>query len=42
LEFSDLPKTISGKIGRAELRVIERGRSPAERRPREFFEEDCR
>ncbi|MFN7996775.1 MAG: AMP-binding protein [Bryobacteraceae bacterium] len=40
LEFSDLPKTISGKIRRAELRIIERNRSPAERRPREFFEED--
>jgi acetyl-CoA synthetase len=41
LEFSDLPKTISGKIRRAELRIIEHDRSPAERRPREFFEEDC-
>ena len=40
LEFSDLPKTISGKIQRAELRVIERDRSPAERRPQEFFEDD--
>jgi acetyl-CoA synthetase len=40
LEFSDLPKTISGKIRRAELRVIERDRNPAERRVREFFEED--
>ena len=38
LEFSDLPKTISGKIRRAELRIIERDRSPAERRPQEFFE----
>ena len=40
LEFSDLPKTISGKIRRAELRIIERDRSPAERRRHEFFEED--
>jgi acetyl-CoA synthetase len=40
LEFSDLPKTISGKIRRAELRSIERDRNPAERRPHEFFEED--
>ncbi len=40
LEFSDLPKTISGKIRRAELRIIERDRSPAERRPQEFFEQD--
>ena len=41
LEFSDLPKTISGKIRRAELRIIERDRSP-ERRPQEFFEQDFR
>ncbi len=40
LEFSDLPKTISGKIRRAELRTIERRRNPAERRPHEFFDED--
>ena len=41
LEFSDLPKTISGKIRRTELRMIERDRSLSERRPQEFFEEDC-
>jgi len=40
LEFSDLPKTISGKIRRAELRIIERDRDPAMRRPHEFFDED--
>ena len=40
LEFSDLPKTISGKIRRAELRKLELDRSTAERRPQEFFEED--
>ena len=40
LEFSDLPKTIPGKIRRAELRAVERDRNPAERRLREFFEED--
>ena len=40
LEFSDLPKTISGKIRRAELRRLEQARNPAERRAREFFEED--
>ncbi|HTP34909.1 MAG TPA: AMP-binding protein [Candidatus Acidoferrales bacterium] len=40
LEFSDLPKTISGKIRRAELRIIERDRNPMEKRPHEFFEED--
>jgi acetyl-CoA synthetase len=40
LEFSDLPKTISGKIRRAELRIIERDRSLTERRPQEFFEQD--
>jgi acetyl-CoA synthetase len=41
LEFSDLPKTISGKIRRNELRNIERDRSLAERRLQEYFEEDC-
>jgi acetyl-CoA synthetase len=40
LEFADLPKTISGKIRRAELRRLEQDRYPAERRPNEFFEED--
>jgi len=40
LEFSDLPKTISGKIRRTELRTIERERNLAERRPREYFEDD--
>ena len=40
LEFSDLPKTISGKIRRAELKKLELDRSTAERRPQEFFEED--
>jgi acetyl-CoA synthetase len=40
LEFSDLPKTISGKIRRAELRIVEGERSSGERRIQEFFEED--
>jgi acetyl-CoA synthetase len=41
LEFSDLPKTVSGKIRRAELRKSEQGRT--ERRGAlEFFEEDFR
>ena len=40
LEFSDLPKTISGKIRRAELRIVERERRPGERRIQEYFEED--
>ncbi|MFL5302027.1 MAG: AMP-binding protein, partial [Anaeromyxobacteraceae bacterium] len=45
LEFSDLPKTISGKIRRVELRNAEaaRARSDAEamdRRPREFWQDD--
>jgi acetyl-CoA synthetase len=41
LEFSDLPKTVSGKIRRAELRKSEQGRT--ERRGSlEFFEEDFR
>ena len=39
LEFSDLPKTISGKIRRVELRASETvGRSA--RRPNEYWEED--
>jgi acetyl-CoA synthetase len=41
LEFSSLPKTISGKIRRAELRAEEQRRGPnPERRPNEFWEED--
>ena len=41
LEFADLPKTISGKIRRIELRggEVER-RASGERAPLEFFEED--
>jgi acetyl-CoA synthetase len=42
VEFSDLPKTISGKIRRAELRRMEGERSTTERRAQEFFEEDFR
>ena len=38
IEFADLPKTISGKIRRVELRRLEAGRS--ERAPGEFREED--
>jgi acetyl-CoA synthetase len=41
LEFSDLPKTISGKIRRAELRKSEQGRTGG-RRALEFFEEGFR
>ncbi len=41
LEFADLPKTISGKIRRVELRLSERDRTAAgERRAGEFWEED--
>jgi acetyl-CoA synthetase len=41
LEFSDLPKTISGKIRRVELRTNEaRQRSGSQRGKLEFFEED--
>jgi acetyl-CoA synthetase len=41
LEFSDLPKTISGKIRRVDLRSHEHDRpSGSKRRPLEFFEED--
>ncbi len=41
LEFADLPKTISGKIRRVQLRLAERER-PADgpRRAGEFWEED--
>jgi len=41
LEFSDLPKTISGKIRRVELRQSEEARAKAgTREPNEFREED--
>ena len=40
LEFSDLPKTISGKIRRVELRKAEEGRDASKRGALEFFEED--
>lgn len=42
LEFGPLPKTISGKIRRIELRGIEEARDPnVSRRAHEFWEEDC-
>jgi len=41
IEFADLPKTISGKIRRVELRRLEAGRRAAgERGPLEWIEED--
>ncbi|AUL99834.1 MAG TPA: AMP-binding protein [Pseudothauera hydrothermalis] len=40
LAFVDLPKTISGKIRRVELRKAEEGRDPTVRGEHEFFEED--
>ena len=41
LEFNTLPKTISGKIRRVELRSAELGRAVARKRnPHEFWEED--
>lgn len=41
LEFSDLPKTISGKIRRVDLRKQEETKTPSgERKALEFFEED--
>jgi acetyl-CoA synthetase len=41
IEFADLPKTISGKIRRVELRQREEGRTPdAPRRPLEFWQDD--
>ncbi|HVP35214.1 MAG TPA: AMP-binding protein [Steroidobacteraceae bacterium] len=43
LEFSGLPKTISGKIRRVELRKIEEARAAGgARRAHEFWEEDLR
>ncbi len=43
LEFAPLPKTISGKIRRVELRKLEEARGGAlERRAHEFWEEDLR
>jgi acetyl-CoA synthetase len=43
IEFSDLPKTISGKIRRVELRGQEKGRPEgAARNPSEFLEEALR
>ena len=43
IEFSDLPKTISGKIRRVELRGQEKGRAEgAARNDREFLEEHSR
>jgi acetyl-CoA synthetase len=40
LEFADLPKTVSGKIRRVELRGAELQRSLEARRPNEFWEDD--
>jgi acetyl-CoA synthetase len=40
LEFYELPKTISGKIRRVDLRKMESTRSGDARRPMEFWEED--
>jgi acetyl-CoA synthetase len=41
LEFSDLPKTISGKIRRVELRNVEAARrAKGEKGEREYCEED--
>ncbi|HEX5299402.1 MAG TPA: AMP-binding protein [Streptosporangiaceae bacterium] len=40
LEFADLPKTISGKIRRVELREAEAGRASSPRGVSEFWEED--
>ena len=40
LEFGDLPKTISGKIRRVELRGQETSRAASARGTTEFWEED--
>jgi len=40
IEFYELPKTISGKIRRVELRKTEEARGSDERRENEYWEED--
>ncbi|MDQ3464630.1 MAG: AMP-binding protein [Actinomycetota bacterium] len=40
IEFAELPKTISGKIRRVELRTSEHDRAGEARKPQEFWEED--
>jgi acetyl-CoA synthetase len=40
IEFSDLPKTISGKIRRVELRQAEQGRDLSGRNVNEYWEQD--
>jgi acetyl-CoA synthetase len=40
IEFAELPKTISGKIRRVELRTAEHERTGNERKAQEFWEED--
>ncbi len=40
LEFADLPKTVSGKIRRVDLRNAEHARGMVRRNPLEFWEED--
>ena len=41
LEFSDLPKTISGKIRRVQLRALEKERrARGERGPLEYWQEE--
>jgi acetyl-CoA synthetase len=40
VEFGDLPKTISGKIRRVELRGLETSRPSSVRGVTEFWEED--
>jgi acetyl-CoA synthetase len=45
IEFAELPKTISGKIRRVELREAEHARHPdgaGERASQEFWEDDLR
>jgi acetyl-CoA synthetase len=40
VEFGDLPKTISGKIRRVELRGLETSQASSARGVTEFWEED--
>jgi acetyl-CoA synthetase len=42
IEFIDLPKTISGKIRRVDLRTSEQNRAGESRNPNEWWEEDLR
>ena len=42
IEFKALPKTLSGKIRRAELKHLEEGRDLTQRHAEEYWEDDFR